>query len=104
MSKMAEKVKVAKVSELEEDRGTIVDANGMTLALFQIEGKIYAINNSCPHANGPLGEGDLEENVVMCPWHGWQFNVQTGENEEDPELKVQTYPVEVDGDDIYVEI
>ncbi len=101
---MAEKVKVANISELEEDRGTIVEAKGLCIALFNIEGKIYAINNACPHAEGPLGEGDLEETKVICPWHGWEFDVITGAFEEDPDVKVDTYPVEVNGDEIFVEI
>ena len=101
---MAEKVKVATLSQVAEDRGTIVEVNGTAIALFNIKGKIYAIHNQCPHAEGPLGEGDLEEKVVTCPWHGWQFDVTTGSNEGDPELKVETYPVEIRGEDIFVEI
>lgn len=101
---MAEKVKVATLSELEEDRGTIVEVNGKCLALFQIEGKVYAIDNACPHAEGPLGEGELEENCVICPWHGWQFDVTTGLSEDDSNLKVGTYPVECQGEDVFVEL
>lgn len=101
---MSEFVKVAKKSELEEGRGTIVEIQGNSIALFEVNGQIYAIKNVCPHAEGPVGEGDLEEKVVTCPWHGWQFDVTTGANEMNPDTKVETYPVKVEGEDILVQL
>lgn len=101
---MAEFVKVANKTEIEEDRGTVFSVKDKEVALFLVEGTYYAINNTCPHAEGPLGEGDLEDKVVTCPWHGWQFDVSTGAGLTDEETHVSTYPVKVEGDDIYVEI
>jgi len=97
-------VKVAKTSELEQGRGTIVDIEGNSIALFVIEGNYYAIKNVCPHAEGPVGEGDLDEKVVTCPWHGWEFDVTSGVSQMSPDMKVQTYPTKVEGDDILVDI
>jgi len=101
---VGEFVKVAKTSELEQGRGTIVDIEGNSIALFVIDGNYYAIKNVCPHAEGPVGEGDLDEKVVTCPWHGWAFDVTSGASQSNPDTKVDTYPVKVEGDDILVEI
>ncbi|HEV2826868.1 MAG TPA: Rieske 2Fe-2S domain-containing protein, partial [Pyrinomonadaceae bacterium] len=52
---------------------------GRELALFNINGEFYATENSCPHKGAPLAEGILCEHVIECDWHGWQFDVRTGE-------------------------
>ncbi len=79
-----------------------VEVQGKAIALFNVGGKIYALDNTCLHQGGPLGEGRLEGEVVTCPWHMWEFNVRTGEKVGEPSLRVATYPVQVDGDDIKV--
>ena len=101
---MAQFVKVASLSELAAGTGKAVEVEGKSIALFNVNGKVYATDNTCLHQGGPLGEGMLEDDVVTCPWHMWQYNVRTGENLEDSMLKVDTYPVRVSGDDIEVEI
>lgn len=101
---MAQFVKVASLSQLAAGTGRAVEVNGKSIALFNVNGKVYATDNACLHQGGPLGEGMLEEEVVTCPWHMWQYNVRTGESLEDSTLKVETYPVRVSGDDIEVEI
>ena len=101
---MAQFVKVASLSELPVGTGKAVEVSGKSIALFNVNGKVYAMDNTCLHQGGPLGEGMLEDDVVTCPWHMWQYNVRTGENLEDSMLKVETYPVRVAGDDIEVEI
>jgi len=101
---MAQFVKVASLSELAAGTGKAVEVQGKSIAVFNVNGKMYATDNACLHQGGPLGEGMLEDDVVTCPWHMWQYNVRTGENLEDNMLKVETYPVRVSGDDIEVEI
>ena len=101
---MAQFVKVASLSQLAAGTGRTVEVNGKEIALFNVNGKVCATDNTCLHQGGPLGEGTLEGDVVTCPWHMWQYNVCTGENLEDSTLKVETYPVRVTGDDIEVEI
>lgn len=101
---MGQFVKVASLSELAAGTGRAVEVQGKSIALFNVNGKVYATDNTCLHQGGPLGEGTLEDDVVTCPWHMWQYNVRTGENLEDSMLKVDTYPVRVSGDDIEVEI
>ena len=85
--------------------GTIREfqVNGTTLALANVAGKFYAINNTCLHRGGPLGQGELEDNVVTCPWHGWQYDVTSGKVTMNPSVGVRCYAVEVRGEDIFVD-
>ncbi len=101
---MAELVKVLDQSELEPGQCTIVIANEMEIALFNVNGQIYALENNCPHRGGPLGEGDLDEDIVTCPWHGWQINVRTGEAEYMPDVCAKKYNCKVEDGAIYVEV
>ncbi|MCY3727734.1 MAG: Rieske (2Fe-2S) protein [Nitrospira sp.] len=76
---------VAKLEDLEPGTCLSVELdNAPSVALFNVDGKILALNNTCPHAGGPLGEGTLDGEVVECPWHGWEFNVRTGACMENP--------------------
>jgi nitrite reductase/ring-hydroxylating ferredoxin subunit len=101
---MAEFVKVASVSELPPGSAKVVEMMGKTIALFNVEGAIYATDNTCLHQGGPLGEGELIGEVVICPWHQWEYNVRAGEVVGDSSLKITTYPVEVEGGDIKVAV
>ncbi len=95
-------VPVAKVKDLEPGDCVSVEAAGRWVALFNVNGKIYATDDTCPHAGGPLGEGTLKDEVVVCPWHGWRFNVRTGQRPEKPDLSVACYEVRVVGEEIQV--
>ena len=77
--------------------------DGKTIALANVEGKLYAIDNTCLHRGGPLGQGELQGKVVTCPWHGWQYDVTTGKVTVNPAVGVATYVVEIRGDDIFVD-
>tara|TARA_Y100000310_G_scaffold60623_1_gene55943 strand:+ start:1560 stop:1865 length:306 start_codon:yes stop_codon:yes gene_type:complete len=95
-------VTVANVNDVKERKGKVVEANGKTIALFNVDGKIYAIDNTCVHAGGPLGEGTCEGNVVTCPWHGWKFDVTTGISPVNPQAKVDTFEVQIEGEEVKV--
>ncbi len=96
--------KIAKTSDLVPGSGKVVEAEGETIALLNVEGTFYAIGNTCPHRGGPLGEGSLEGNTVTCPWHGAQFNVTTGEVLAPPAATgVKSYRVRVEGEDVLIE-
>ena len=99
---MPEFVKVAKASDVEEGKGLIVWAKTVKVALFRCEGALFAIRNQCPHMGGDLGEGLLTGDVVRCPWHGWKFNVKTGQSPDTEVVGVRTYEVRVEGEDVYV--
>ena len=99
---MGEFIRVASTDDVKPGNGMVVEMNDKALALFNIDGTIYAIDNTCVHRGGPLGEGDLEGDTVSCPWHGWQYNVKTGACVNNPAAKIGTYQVKVEGTDIKV--
>jgi nitrite reductase/ring-hydroxylating ferredoxin subunit len=77
---------------------------GQAIAIANVAGKFCAINSVCAHEGGPLGEGELEGTVVTCPWHAWQYDVTTGKVVQNPTLGVECYPVELRGDDVFVDV
>jgi nitrite reductase/ring-hydroxylating ferredoxin subunit len=82
-----------------------VDVEGLPIAIANVNGIIYAFGDSCRHEGGPLSAGALIEGTVTCPWHGWTYDVRTGKSIVPPiGIRVPTYPVVVEGDDIFVEI
>jgi nitrite reductase/ring-hydroxylating ferredoxin subunit len=97
-------VRVAAVTDIPV--GSIRDVNigGKEIALANVDGRFHAINNTCLHRGGPLGQGMLESRVVTCPWHGWQFDVTTGRAVQNNSVGVDCYPVEVRGADIFVDL
>lgn len=101
---MAEFKKALRKSELQAGMGKTVEIDGQEIALFNVEGQVHAIENTCLHAGGPLGEGELSGKEVTCPWHGWQYDVSTGATLHDPNLKVKSYEVKVEGEDILVSV
>jgi len=74
------------------------------LALFRVNGGIYAVSNRCLHRGGPLSEGELNDYKVTCPWHGWKYDVRTGAFDIIPTLKVKAFPVTEKDGNLYVEI
>ncbi|MGC2673102.1 MAG: Rieske 2Fe-2S domain-containing protein [Candidatus Acidiferrum sp.] len=96
--------RAAKVAEVPS--GTIhqFQVEGKPVALANVAGNFYAINDVCVHRGGPLGEGELEGKVVTCPWHGWQYDVTSGKVIQNPSMGVSCYPTEVRGDEIFVNI
>ena len=74
------------------------------IGLANISGKLCAFNNICVHQGGPLGDGDLVGQVVICPWHSWEYDVTTGKLVGNSEVGVETYPVEVRDDEVFVDI
>ena len=102
---MPKLVKVAQTSELAAGTGKVVEADGRSIALFNVEGSFYAIDNTCTHRGGPLGEGELTGDTVECPWHGANFNVKTGAVTRPPAgAGVRSFPVKVEGTDVLVEV
>jgi NAD(P)H-dependent nitrite reductase small subunit len=102
---MAEFVKVAKVSDLSPGQGKMVETSGKKIALFNVDGSFYAIDDACTHRGGPLSEGMLEGTQVACPWHGATFDITTGAVLSNPAADgVAQYNTRVEGDDIEVEV
>lgn len=98
-------VKVAQVGEIAPGSGKVASAGGKAIAVFNIGGVFYAIDNTCTHRGGPLGEGQVQGNVVTCPWHGSQFDVITGQLVKGPATRpVSAYPTRVQDNDVLVDI
>jgi 3-phenylpropionate/trans-cinnamate dioxygenase ferredoxin component len=98
-------VKVARKSQLPENDGTYVEIESNRIALFNLGGEIYALDNACTHVGGPLSQGRVEDDEVECPWHGSRFDIRTGEVRTFPAREdVATYKVRVTGDDVEVEV
>lgn len=98
---MGSRVKLANRSEIAAGTGKVIATEGRVLALFHVEGTFHAIENSCPHRGGPLGEGVVEGHLVTCPWHGWEFDVKTGLCPRIPSARVRSIPLEIVDDGVY---
>jgi nitrite reductase (NADH) small subunit len=96
---------VRAVKTAEVPPGTIreLQIDGKTVALANVEGKFYAIENTCLHRGGPLGQGVLQGKTLTCPWHGWAYDVTSGKTVMNPAVGVSCYKVEVRGEDIFVD-
>lgn len=98
-------VNVATVGEVPPGQGKQVTMGGKTLALFNVNGTFYAIDDDCPHSGGPLSEGLLQGNEVTCPWHEARFDVTTGKHLCPPARKdVASYKVQVVGEEVRVDV
>jgi len=97
-------MRAAKTDELPAGSVREFQVEGTTLAIANVDGKFYAINNTCLHRGGPLGQGELQGKILTCPWHGWQYDVTTGKLTMNPTVGVKCYALEVKGEDIWVDL
>jgi len=75
-----------------------------TICIANVNGEFSALDNVCPHRGGPLGQGVIEGNKVVCPWHGWEWDVKTGTAGQDSGMKVAVYPLKIENGDVLIEI
>ncbi len=102
---MAGFVKVGTTGDIAPGQGKSIDVGGKKIALFNLNGTYYAIDDACTHRGGPLSEGELSGNEVTCPWHGAVFDVTTGNVLGPPAAKgVSRYNVRASGESIEVEV
>jgi nitrite reductase/ring-hydroxylating ferredoxin subunit len=97
-------VRAAKASDIPVGTIQEVQVDGKAIAIANVEGKFYAIDNTCLHRSGPLGQGDLQGKIVTCPWHGWQYDVTTGQVVHNPSAAVARYAAELRGDEVFVHL
>ena len=96
--------KVCSVSQLIEKEGKRFWVNEVEIAVFKVEGKIYALNNVCPHQHSALiYDGFIEDGCVVCPAHGWMFNLETGKMPT-KRRGIDYYPVQIIDNDVYVKV
>lgn len=102
---MPQFVKVARKSEIENGSGKCIEVQDKQIAVFNVDGKFYAIDDGCTHEEGPLSEGAIEGDEVTCPWHEAVFNIKTGRCMAPPaEEDVASYNVRIVGEDVEVEL
>ena len=101
---MSEFVRTIGVADLAPGQATEVEVGGQAVALFNVGGTFHALANRCPHRGGPLGQGFLDGALVSCPWHNWTFDVTTGENVADPNLRVPRHEVKVEKGYVHIKI
>lgn len=101
---MGKLIKVCSKAEIPSGRNKLINAEGKMIAVWNINNEFFAVNAVCPHRGGPLEQGSLNQNVVTCPWHGWQFDVKTGTSPVFPQAKLETFKIQVNGEEIFVEI
>ena len=101
---MPEFVRALAATDVAPGQCVEVSVGGKPVALYNVDGTFYATSNTCIHRGGPLGQGALDGPVVLCPWHEWSWDVRTGENTANPELKIPTYPVKVEDGQVLVQV
>ena len=93
-----------KCADLEIGKSAIIEVGDKEIALFNYKGDFYAIDNTCPHRGSPLGEGRIEEGILICPGHEWRFELKSGWCPQNPELSTEVYPIQVHDEKIYVRL
>ena len=102
---MADFVSVAKTTDLGPGQMVLVEIDDEEIVVANANGEYYAFGAECPHAGGPMDEGEMEGTVVVCPWHGAEFDMVTGEALTPPaQDSIYTYKVRVEGEDIQVSL
>ncbi len=101
---MSEFVEVARATDLPVGRATVCTVGDRRVALFHTSKGFFATDNTCPHRGGPLGEGDVIGDEIVCPWHLWTFEIATGICAGNPEIQIATYEVRVDDDRVLVRL
>ncbi len=96
------RTEVARIGELEEGKAKLVQVLGMEIGIFRLGGEYRAYRNVCPHAAAPICTGRVTSAILRCPWHGWEFDLRTGAHLVNPACKLQAYPLEVEGDRVFV--
>ncbi len=88
--------------------GAAIECNlhdeGIDICLANVNGTLAAVNNICPHRQGPLGQGWVEGEAIVCPWHAWAFNLKTGVAEPPEKASVDVYPVRIEGEVVQIAI
>lgn len=113
-------IPVCKIDELPSGSRKIVSFGGQTIGVFNVHGRIYALNNRCPHRAGALCEGPITGTslptdrfeyiygrdgcILRCAWHGWEFEIESGTCLGDPRFRAKMYDVVVQANEIFVEM
>jgi nitrite reductase (NADH) small subunit/3-phenylpropionate/trans-cinnamate dioxygenase ferredoxin subunit len=97
-------VKVGNVDDFREGKGRLVHVRGTGVAVFRDRGRWRALQDSCPHMGASLADGKLDDGCVVCHWHEWRFDLETGQGDRRSWAKARTYEVKIDGDEVLVRV
>lgn len=97
-------VVVGRIGDFEPGTAKMVVVGGRHVALFRLGDEFHALDNMCLHRGGPLCEGDIDNGVVTCPWHGWSYEIKTGTMVQDPRVGVSCHDVRLRGEEIEVKL
>lgn len=97
-------LKVSSLGELPPGTVKEVELDGENYAICNVDGTLHCLEGICPHAGGPLGQGTVRGNNLVCPLHEYEFDLRTGLNDMDEDLQVKTFPVQVQNGDVFVEV
>ena len=101
---MAKWIRIAAVGECLPGTGIERVAGGRIVALFNVGGDYFALDGVCTHQGGPLAKGELRGTVIACPWHGWQYDVKSGQHKTNRTVAQSKFPVRVEGNDILIDL
>ena len=101
---MSQWIPLARVDECPPGKSLERVAGERIVALFNVGGTFYALDGVCPHQGGPLGKGSLCGAIVTCPWHGWQFDVTSGQHQLNPRIQQPRFATRVEGEWILVHL
>jgi len=87
-----------------ENQAKEIPCGDKVICVANVNGVVTAMDNVCLHRGGPLGQGVIEGNKLVCPWHGWQWNPQTGEAAHNPNAKVAVYPLKYENGNVMIEV
>lgn len=99
---MVEFVEVARLAEVPPGTAKCVEVHGARVAVVNVDGVVHAFPDACPHAQGPLSEGELDGPVLTCPWHGWTFDVPSGASLSDPPARLESFEVRIEDERVLV--
>ena len=101
---MSKWIRVASLDDCPPGTASELVAEDRIIALYNVDGTFHALDGICPHQGGPLGKGALTGCVVTCPWHGWQFDVTTGQHKTNASLRHTQFSVRVDDGAVWVDL
>jgi nitrite reductase (NADH) small subunit len=97
-------IKVGTLAELPPNSVKEVLVGHQPYAICNVEGTLRGLSGVCPHRGGPLGQGQIHDGRIMCPFHMWEFDCVTGEYDYEPTKRVPTFPVTVEGEDVFLQV
>jgi nitrite reductase/ring-hydroxylating ferredoxin subunit len=97
-------VKIGSLAALPPGKVMEAEIGPNTYVICNAGGDLYAYDGVCPHAGGPLGQGNLDGDHLICPWHAWEYDCRTGVNDFDDTVRLASFPVKVQGDDILIDV